>query len=130
MLQRDYILRLIQEFAAALQRLIEKKEIEDITEKLDKMYDQYIGPHAFYQTAEMDDVMDSFSRFNDNERMDRMEMLAQLYYVEADMKSEPTRTMLLQRALLLFDFIDRNGKTFSFDRRAKIDKIVKAIGRS
>ena len=40
MLQRDYIMRLIQEFLAALQRMLEKKEIESRRETLEKLYDQ------------------------------------------------------------------------------------------
>ena len=36
MLQRDYIQRLIREFMAALERMLEKKEVEKIIKKLVK----------------------------------------------------------------------------------------------
>ena len=48
MLQRDYIQRLIREFMAALERMLEKKEVEVRREKIKELYDQYVGPYAFY----------------------------------------------------------------------------------
>ena len=51
MLQRDYIQRLIREFMAALERMLEKKEVEVRREKIKELYDQYVGPYAFYSIA-------------------------------------------------------------------------------
>ncbi len=123
MLQQDYIMRLIREFMAALQRFLEKNEGENKQEALRDLYRQYLGEYELYHTTTMEEVMQSFERFPQELRIHRMEMLAELYYVEADMKSEPTRSELLRRALLLFQFIDRHGKTFSFERMDKIDRI-------
>ena len=50
-------------------------------------------------------------------------MLAELYYAEADMLSEPMRGNIISLALSLFGFVDRNSKTFSFDRRKKMDEL-------
>ena len=41
MLQRDYIQRLIREFMAALERMLEKKEVEERREKIRELYNQY-----------------------------------------------------------------------------------------
>jgi hypothetical protein len=127
MLQQDYIMRLIREFMAALQRFLQKKEGEDKQEALRDLYRQYLGDYELYHITTMDETMQSFEQFPVEQRIHRMEMLAELYYVEADMKSEPTRSELLRRALALFRFIDQHGKTFSFDRVQKIDRIVKAL---
>ena len=43
MLQQDYIMRLIREFFAALQRALEKPEIEDRTKAIHQLYLQYLG---------------------------------------------------------------------------------------
>ena len=43
MLQRDYIQRLIREFMAALERMLQKKEVEVRREKIKELYDQYVG---------------------------------------------------------------------------------------
>lgn len=123
MLERDYIMRLIREFMAALARMLEKKEIEGRREALRKLYEQYVGPYDFYHIMPVDDIMQSFTKYPENERLHRMEMLAELYYVEADMLPEPMRGNIISLALSLFDFVDRNGKTFSFDRRKKMDEL-------
>lgn len=123
MLQRDYISRLIREFMAALQRYLEKDEISERRNAIEDLYRQYFGDYAFYHTATLDDIMDSFTKYPAEERASRIEMLAELYYAEADMLSEPTRTNQLNLAYSLFDFTDRNGKTFSFDRLEKMNKI-------
>lgn len=126
MLERDYIMRLIREFAEALELML-KKDIRKRQDEIIKMYDQYVGPYAFYHTAAIEDVMQSFEQFKSGERLHRMEMLAELYYAEADTQLGPTRDMLLQKALTLFYFIDRHDKTYSFDRLAKISHIKETI---
>ena len=49
MLQRDYIQRLIREFMAALERMLEKKEVEVRREKIRELYNQYVGPLCLLQ---------------------------------------------------------------------------------
>ena len=127
MLQQDYIMRLIQEFAAALQRFLKKKEVEDRSEAIRDLYRQYLDDYELYHISTMDEVMQSFTRYAEEQRIYRMEMLADLYYVEADLKSEPSRSQLLERALLLFSFIDRHSGTLSFERQRKINDIKKRL---
>lgn len=128
MLQRDYIQRLIREFMAALQRLIEKNEAGERLEEARRLFTQYVGDYTFYHTATLEDVMQSFGKYPEEERLERINMLAELYYAEADMLSEPVRTAELERAFMLFDFVDRHGRTFSLDRLRKMDSIAKAVG--
>ena len=120
-------MRLIQEFAAALRRILQKKEIEDRSEAIRDLYRQYLDGYEEYHISTMDEVMQSFARYEADQRIYRMEMLAELYYVESDMKSEPTRTQLLERALMLFSFIDSHSKTLSFERQQKIGEIKKRL---
>jgi hypothetical protein len=127
MLQQDYIMRLIREFFAALQRLLEKNEIEDKTKALHEMYEQYLGPYEFYQDASMDEVMQSFEKYPEEQRIHRMEMLAELYYVESGMRALPFNDILLRRALPLFEWIDRHSGVYSFDRLRKMDDIKKRL---
>ena len=99
MLQRDYIQRLIREFMAALERMLEKKEVEVRREKIRELYDQYVGPYAFYSIATIDDVMKAMAGIADEEkRLSKMDMLAELYYHEADTVGQPTRDELLGKA--------------------------------
>jgi len=94
---------------------------------LHEMYEMYVGPYEFYQGASNDEVMKSFEKYPEEQRIHRMEMLAELYYVEAGMRTQPFKDILLQRALPLFEFIDRHSGVYSFDRLRKIDDIKKRI---
>ena len=129
MLERDYIMRLIQEFRAALARVLEKKEVTTRREEIRKLYDKYVGPYTLYYNASVDEVMQAIQSYGVEQRIQRLEMLAELYYTEADMVSKPDRDFLLEKAYTLFDFIDRNGKTYSFDRLMKMDKIRKELDK-
>lgn len=127
MLQRDYISRLIREFMAALQRYLEKDEISERRRATAELYRQYFGDYTFYHTSTLDEIMKSFEKYPAEERAGRIEMLAELYYAEADMLSEPVRSQQLELAYSLFEFIDRNGRTFSFDRLDKMKRIQKEL---
>ena len=128
MLQRDYIMRLIREFMAALQLLLEGDDVERRREQLVKLYEQYIGPYTLYHNATVDEAMRALATYDEGQRLERMEMLAELYYAEADTLTGPDRDFLLDKAFALFSFIERNGRTFSIDRRYKMGRIKAALG--
>lgn len=123
MLQQDYIMRLIQEFAAALRKFLEKSEADDRDDKLRDLYRQYVGDYAFYHTAAVEDTLASMEQYDERERTHRMEMLAELYYAEGSLRLGADRLMLWDKAFRLFDYVNRHGKTFSFDRIRKMEEI-------
>ena len=128
MLQRDYIQRLIREFMAGLERMLEKKEVEVRREKIKELYDQYVVTYAFYSVATIDDVMKAMAGIADEEkRLSKMNMLAELYYHEADTVGQPTRDELLGKAFMLFDYVETHGDTFSIERRNKMAEIKKEL---
>ena len=127
MLQQDYFLRLIREFFAALQRALEKNEIEDRTKAIHELYEQYVGPYEFYQAATIEQIMTDIERYPENQRINRLEMLAELYYVEADLRSTPFREHLYNQAYLLFRFIDTHSGVYSIERKEKIAEIEKKL---
>lgn len=127
MLQRDYILRLIREFMAALERMLEKKEVADRREEIKQLYEQYVGPYALYHNATTDEVLLALAGMDDEQRLPRMEMLAELFYAEADTVSNPERDFLLEKAFALFSIIEREGKTYSLKRRWKMQDIQERI---
>lgn len=129
MLQRDYILRLIREFFAALARMLEKKEVEDRREAIKQMYEQFVGPYSLFHDATTAEVMDKLSEIDEEHRMAKIEMLAELYYAEADTVGQPERDFLLGKAFDLFEYIDRHGKTYSFDRMQKMSRIRSLLGQ-
>lgn len=131
MLQQDYFLRIIEEFAKALSLFKQsKKNLKQKQDEILKLYDTYVGDNVFYHIASMDDIMDSFTRFPEDERLERMEMLAELYYAESDLKSGPSRDMLLENARKLFIFIDHHSRTLSLQRQQRIIQIEKEIAKT
>ena len=131
MLQQDYFLRIIEEFAKALSLFKQsKKDLKQKQDEILKLYDTYVGDNVFYHIASMDDIMDSFTRFPEDERLERMEMLAELYYAESDLKSGPPRDMLLENARKLFIFIDHHSRTLSLQRQQRIIQIEKDIAKT
>lgn len=127
MLERDYIMRLIREFMAALERMLEKKEVTTRREELKKLYEQYIGPYAFYFTASIDKVIESLSQESEERRFYKLEMLAELYNAEADMVSKPEADILLRKAFALYDYQENHSKTYSLDRIRKMNDIEKKL---
>lgn len=129
MLERDYIMALIQEFTAAVSRFLEKKEVTDSREQLRKLYDKYVGKYSLYYNATLEGVMEAIQSYDPDQRLTRLDMLAELYRVEADLVSKPDRDFLLGKAYALFDYVDRNGKTLSFERLSKMQAIKAALGK-
>lgn len=127
MLRRDYIMRLLMEFMAALERMLERKDIGDRREEIKRLYDKYVGPYTLYHNATIDEVMTAIAGMEEQQRLPRIEMLAELYYAEAGTVGNPTRDMLLGKAYALFEYIERNGDTFSMERRGKMKAIQKTL---
>ncbi len=130
MLQQDYFLRLVREFAQALQLLLNKKDREQQLEEMRRMYEQYLGgPYEFWHTATLEDALDAISQFPESERMDRLEMLAELYYAESSLHLQPTHERLLQQALMFFSYCDSHSGTYSLQRQQKLDAIRRQMSR-
>lgn len=130
MLERDYIMRLIREFLAALARLLEKKEVTDRHEELKKLYDQYVGPYTFYHLQPVEKVIEALGQEDEEKRFYKMEMLAELYLAEADMVSKPEGDLLLKKSFALFDFLDHYSKIYSIDRLKKMDAIQQRLSNN
>ncbi len=119
-------MRLVREFFEALE-LLKRKDLKERKDELERMYNQYVGPYAFYHTASVDDIMDTMEQYAPEERLPRLEMLAELYYTETALVSGPTRAMLLEKALSLFNFVDAHGQTYDMTRLGKIAEIRKQL---
>ncbi len=131
MIQQDYFIRVIREFFAALARALEKKEIEDRSKAIHEMYEQYLGSYEFYQNATPEESIEHIlQHYPEEQRYQRLEMLAELYYAEAEWRAYPINMGLLQRALTLFEIIDHNSGIFSLARADKIRSIKRRINPS
>ena len=72
MLQRDYIKRLIREFAEALRRMLDQKEVTKRRESIRQLYEQYLGPYNLYHFATIDELMLAIQSYPEDERLERL----------------------------------------------------------
>ena len=130
MLQRDYIKRLIREFAEALRRMLDQKEVVKRRETIGLLYEQYLGPYILYHFATIDELMSAIQSFPEDERMERLAMLAELYYAEADTEaSVHDREVLLQKAFNLFEYLEKESGVYSMERRGKMAELMKQLSK-
>ena len=128
MLQRDYIKRLIREFAEALRRMLDQKEVVKRREAIRLLYEQHLGPYNLYHFATIDELMSAILSFPEDERLERLAMLAELYYAEADTEaSVHDREVLLQKAFNLFEYLERESGVYSMERRGKMAELMKQL---
>lgn len=129
MLQQDYILRLIREFFDALTRAKNKADAEKRALAIQQLYRQYLGSYEFYQNTDVEEAISYIGTlYPEEQRVQRLEMLAELYYAEADCRATPIGQSHLQRALDLFTYVDLHSDTYSIMRQNKINAIRMRIG--
>lgn len=123
MLQRDYFIRLIEEFNAAISRFLTKKDDELKRDKdLKDLYRQYVGEYDDLRNLSVDELLTyAKEQWEEEERIDKINMVAELLYAEGSYKGQPLRQILLEKAYALFDYVEANDSTFSIDRRQKME---------
>lgn len=121
MLQRDYFIRLIEEFNAAISRFLTKKDDELKRDKdLKDLYRQYVGEYDDLRNLSVDELLTyAKEQWKEEERIDKINMVAELLYAEGSYKGQPLRQILLEKAYALFDYVEANDSTFSIDRRQR-----------
>ena len=123
MLQRDYFIRLIEEFNAAISRFLTKKDDDLKRDKdLKDLYRQYVGEYDDLRNLSVDELLTyAKEQWEEEERINKINMVAELLYAEGSYKGQPLRQILLEKAYFLFDYVEANGSTFSIDRRQKME---------
>nr|WP_314692739.1 hypothetical protein [uncultured Prevotella sp.] len=130
MLQRDYFIRLIEEFNAAISRFLTKKDDDLKRDKdLKDLYRQYVGEYDDLRNLSVDELLTyAKEQWKEEERIDKINMVAELLYAEGSYKGQPLRQILLEKAYALFDYVEANDSTFSIDRRQKMEAMRQELG--
>ena len=130
MLQRDYFIRLIEEFNAAISRFLTKKDDELKRDKdLKDLYRQYVGEYDDLRNLSVDELLTyAKEQWKEEERIDKINMVAELLYAEGSYKGQPLRQILLEKAYALFYYVEAHGTTFSIDRRQKMEAMRQELG--
>jgi hypothetical protein len=122
MLERDYFTRVLREFEAAVQTFLEKNEGKEKDTMLKELYRRYLGKYELLRNMALDEAVGyAQDNWKEEERIERLEMLAELWYYEGDlMGSKPLRDLLLDKAFALLDYVDQRSSTYSMSRKQKM----------
>jgi hypothetical protein len=130
MYQKDYILRMIEmlgDLIFAVLGLIKKGEYKKASEQLGKIYyDMLKEDAAFFRNIPIEELTKKLLAEH-NYTNGHLEILAELFNAEAELElAQGNRSECLEyskKSLVLFEFIDREQKTYIPER----DKKMKAI---
>ena len=133
MLQRDYIMRLLQQFFETLEKLVEerdKKNGPELQLQLQSIYRAYFNhPPTFYYDQDAEYILNEMRQnYGGEELLTRINMLSELLHQDALLKEPEEQKYLLRKSLFLLKYLDEHSNTFSFERKGKIEEIEKKIG--
>ena len=135
MIERDYIMRLLQDFFTMIAKLVRMKVEEPdttlIQESFNEMYRQFFRHSAehFYD-SENEDILDELAKdeLSETEQHTLIQMLSELLYQDALIKKDILeKCMLLEKSLFLMLYLERYSKTYSWDREQKMSDINKLL---
>ena len=134
MYQKDYILRMIamiMKFIGDVLGLIKKGELDEASDRLESAYNKFLKEDAaFFYKIPTGELTEKLLKEHDYTN-GHLEVLAELFNAEAELrlagKDIPGCLEFSEKSLILFEFIDKEYKTFSIERIDKIETIRKRI---
>ena len=137
MLQRDYIMRMIEEFGkflAAIVGLKREGKYEDALNKIDDVYKGMIDLEPkVLKSIDVDELLD----FLQNEKQfnnQYLKMIAELLFEEGQIYHENgdpiSARNVLEKAKVLINYLMESDTTFSFDWYEKLSLIDQIIGNA
>ncbi len=134
MFQKDYLLRMIallMKFIGELLGLIEKGELKKAAEELEEGYHTFLREDAVFFRNIPEEKLTQTLLQEHNYTCGHLEVLAELFNAEAELDlAKGSRKESLEysrKALILFEFVDNEQKTYSLERLGKIEAIRKRI---
>ena len=134
MYQRDYILRMIEmlgDFIRAIMGWIKKGELEKASEILERAYYEVLRQDAsFFHLIPKNELTTKLIQEH-NYTNGHLEMLAELFYAEAELRfAKGNKTGCIEfyeKSLLLLEFVEKQTKTYSEEKKSKIEAIEKQL---
>lgn len=129
MIQKDYYLRMIEEFGRALANFMERRHDDAHRDReMADLYRQYVGDYTLVRNLSVEETMVyAHDQWADDERIGRLGMLAELLYAEATYRAAPLSTLLYDKAYRLYDYVETHGDTYSIDRHNKMEAIRRIL---
>jgi tetratricopeptide (TPR) repeat protein len=128
MLQRDYILRMIEmigELITGVLGLIRKGDFQKASAKLENAYSDFLREDAgFFQNIPTKKLTQTLLQKH-NYSHGHLEILSELFYAQAELytaegKADEAREFY-EKSLVLLEFVMKEEKVFSFEKEARIN---------
>jgi hypothetical protein len=134
MYQKDYILRMIEMIAdliAGILGRIKKGELKQASDELKRIYSDFLRQDSsFFESIPEEELTDKLLQ-NHNYTNGHLEILAELFNAEAELRlAQDNKSGSLEfskKSLKIFEFLDNEQKTYSFERINKMEEIRKRI---
>jgi len=134
MYQKDYILRMIEMIAdliAGILGRIKKGELKQASYELKRIYSDILREDSsFFESIPEEELTDKLLQ-NHNYTNGHLEILAELFNAEAELRLVQGNTTgsleFSKKSLKIFEFLDNEQKTYSFERINKMEEIRKRI---
>lgn len=128
MIQKDYILRLIQQLSDSIYLLLDKKDIDEdeCREQLYNFYAEYVGESEnFYLESPIDDIVRFLEkRFGEEEYLYRLEMLSEIMFQDAMFEqSADLKKNKLAKSYLILTYLEEYSGVYSLVREGKKEAI-------
>ena len=137
MIERDFLMRILQEFFEAIAKVVRRDspehepDVSNIQERLSEMYRQFfrISAEHYYQSSK-EIILDELKNenYSEEDSYAKAQMLSELLYQDALLKTNvQERYDLLEKSLYLLEYLNYYSKTFSWDRNQRITDIKKIL---
>jgi len=125
------MIAVISKLIAAILGLIRKGEYRQASESIDRIYFDFLREDSSFFHAIPEEELTRKLLQEHNYTNGHLEILAELFNAEAELElAQGNRNRSLdfsRKSLILFDFIDKEQKTFSLERADKMTEIRKRI---
>jgi hypothetical protein len=136
MYQKDYILRMIEmitDLIAAILALIRKGDYRQASRAIENAFYDYLKQDAAFFNRIPKENLTGALLSEHNFTNGHLQILSELFYAQAELSAaEGNRSNSLQyyeKSLILLDFIEKESKTFSVGRQARISTIQDQIAK-
>jgi hypothetical protein len=135
MIERDFFMRMLQDFFSMIAKLlrlkVEEPDTTRVQERFDEMYRQFFRkPAEYFYALEKESIPEELTKHNmsDAEHFAMVQMLSELLYQDGLIKNNMVdKITLLEKSLFLLQYLESNSKTYSWDREQKMSDINKIL---
>jgi len=134
MYNKDYILRMIEmlsDLIAGILGLIKKGDYHQASQSLDNAYYDFLKKDAsFFQTIQKEDLTVRLLKEH-NYNNGHLEILSELFYAQAELFNAQGNKLeslnFYEKSLILLDFVNKESKSFSFEKQSKLSLLQNRI---